>query len=213
MSGALWRSPITRLTELPPSSRCRCTPPLGESAASSRRKAGTMLQRPVYAGMEPHENTESRQLVPLTSDLVFKYVFGSEHSTRYLRSLLSAIQEDAGIPCGGRREDRQSLQPAGGERRQVIGGRRARDRRQRGRFYHRSAVNQPPGVRLAGTVLLGEDLQMPSCGRATSTPSLKRVVGNQPARFPSVPGGRWVAPLHTTFVPSCVQTPNLTGAD
>lgn len=38
-------------------------------------------------------------LVPLTSDLVFKFVFGGEHSTRYLRSLLSAIQEDAGYPA------------------------------------------------------------------------------------------------------------------
>ncbi len=49
--------------------------------------------------METHNNAEGRQAVPLTSDLVFKYVFGGQQSTRYLRSLLSAIQEDAGYPA------------------------------------------------------------------------------------------------------------------
>jgi predicted transposase/invertase (TIGR01784 family) len=34
--------------------------------------------------------------IPLTSDFVFKYVFGSEGSTTILRSLLSAVLEDAG---------------------------------------------------------------------------------------------------------------------
>ncbi|WP_143559155.1 Rpn family recombination-promoting nuclease/putative transposase [Alkalispirochaeta americana] len=40
-----------------------------------------------------------RPAVPLTSDFVFKYVFGAEHSTECLRSLLSAVQEDAGYPA------------------------------------------------------------------------------------------------------------------
>ncbi len=48
--------------------------------------------------METHKNTENRQTVPLTSDLVFKYVFGAEQSVEILRSLLSAVQEDAGCP-------------------------------------------------------------------------------------------------------------------
>ncbi len=56
--------------------------------------------------MLPRARTESagaasrldRQTVPLTSDLVFKYVFGAEQSVEILRSLLSAVQEDAGCP-------------------------------------------------------------------------------------------------------------------
>ncbi len=37
--------------------------------------------------------------IPLTSDFVFKYVFGAKQSTTCLRSLLSAVQEDAGYPA------------------------------------------------------------------------------------------------------------------
>jgi predicted transposase/invertase (TIGR01784 family) len=37
--------------------------------------------------------------IPLTADIVFKYVFGSEGSTTILRSLLSAVQTDAGFPA------------------------------------------------------------------------------------------------------------------
>jgi predicted transposase/invertase (TIGR01784 family) len=61
--------------------------------------------------METHKNTQDRREVPLTSDLVFKYVFGTRHvpdrreeradaeqSVEILRSLLSAVQEDAGCP-------------------------------------------------------------------------------------------------------------------
>mgnify|MGYP006293488621 FL=1 len=36
----------------------------------------------------------------LTSDLVFKYVFGHRESTDNLRSLLSAVQTDSGYPAG-----------------------------------------------------------------------------------------------------------------
>ena len=39
------------------------------------------------------------QPIPLTSDLVFKYVFGAKQSSECLRSLLSAVQEDAGYPA------------------------------------------------------------------------------------------------------------------
>ena len=37
--------------------------------------------------------------IPLTSDFVFKYVFGSKDSMEILRSLLSAVQQDAGFPA------------------------------------------------------------------------------------------------------------------
>lgn len=37
--------------------------------------------------------------IPLTSDIVFKYIFGSPGSTKILRSLLSAVQTDAGFPA------------------------------------------------------------------------------------------------------------------
>ncbi|SIQ34911.1 conserved hypothetical protein (putative transposase or invertase) [Alkalispirochaeta americana] len=53
---------------------------------------------------EPNRTTGAtpgriRPAVPLTSDFVFKYVFGADQSTECLRSLLSAIQEDAGCPA------------------------------------------------------------------------------------------------------------------
>lgn len=36
--------------------------------------------------------------IPLTSDIVFKYVFGSSESTAILRAFLSAVQSDSGFP-------------------------------------------------------------------------------------------------------------------
>ncbi len=52
----------------------------------------------LYSCMEQQEkrDPDTRAPVPLTSDVVFKYVFGGEQSTMILRSLLSAVQEDAG---------------------------------------------------------------------------------------------------------------------
>lgn len=38
-------------------------------------------------------------LIPLTADIVFKYVFGNTGSETILRSLLSAVQTDAGFPA------------------------------------------------------------------------------------------------------------------
>ncbi|MEX2442220.1 MAG: hypothetical protein WD492_01345 [Alkalispirochaeta sp.] len=49
--------------------------------------------------MDPHEHSNEqsvdRSLVPLTSDFVFKYVFGAAQSTEILRSLLSAVDVKA----------------------------------------------------------------------------------------------------------------------
>ena len=36
--------------------------------------------------------------IPLTADIVFKYVMGSEESTEQLCAFLSAVQQDAGYP-------------------------------------------------------------------------------------------------------------------
>ncbi|TVR66617.1 MAG: Rpn family recombination-promoting nuclease/putative transposase [Spirochaetaceae bacterium] len=49
--------------------------------------------------MDTQKNGQEPQAVPLTSDLVFKYVFGGEHSAGYLRSLFSAVREDVGYPA------------------------------------------------------------------------------------------------------------------
>ena len=44
-----------------------------------------------------HTHQQNRSpLAPLTSDIVFKYIFGSEQSTTILRDLLSAVREDVG---------------------------------------------------------------------------------------------------------------------
>jgi len=42
---------------------------------------------------------EDYEPIRLTSDFVFKYVFGSETSTNILRSFLTAVQTDAGLPA------------------------------------------------------------------------------------------------------------------
>jgi predicted transposase/invertase (TIGR01784 family) len=39
------------------------------------------------------------EVIPLTADIVFKYVMGAEGSASRLRALLSAVQEDAGYPA------------------------------------------------------------------------------------------------------------------
>jgi predicted transposase/invertase (TIGR01784 family) len=49
--------------------------------------------------IEANSENKRRPPVPLTSDFVFKYVFGAKNSTGILRSLLSAVQEDAGYPA------------------------------------------------------------------------------------------------------------------
>ncbi|MFP4153432.1 MAG: Rpn family recombination-promoting nuclease/putative transposase [Alkalispirochaeta sp.] len=56
-----------------------------------------------FGGYEP---------IRLTSDYVFKYVFGSETSTGILRSFLSAVQTDAGLPAVAEVEIRNPFNPA-----------------------------------------------------------------------------------------------------
>jgi len=50
--------------------------------------------------------------IRLTSDFVFKYVFGSETSTTILRSFLNAVQTDAGLPAVAEVEIRNPFNPA-----------------------------------------------------------------------------------------------------
>jgi predicted transposase/invertase (TIGR01784 family) len=66
--------------------------------------------------MEKHTNNlaeaDSFEPVRLTSDFVFKYVFGSETSTSILRSFLTAVQTDAGLPAVAEVEIRNPFNPA-----------------------------------------------------------------------------------------------------
>jgi predicted transposase/invertase (TIGR01784 family) len=55
---------------------------------------------------------EDYEPVRLTSDFVFKYVFGSETSTSILRSFLTAVQTDAGLPAVAEVEIRNPFNPA-----------------------------------------------------------------------------------------------------
>jgi hypothetical protein len=50
--------------------------------------------------------------VRLTSDFVFKYVFGSEPSTAILPSFLIAVQTDAGLSAVAEGEIRNPFNPA-----------------------------------------------------------------------------------------------------
>jgi predicted transposase/invertase (TIGR01784 family) len=166
-----------------------------------------MLQRPVYAGMEPHENTESRQLVPLTSDLVFKYVFGSEHSTPYLRSLLSAIQEDAGYPAVAsvKIANPFNLQEASDAKLSVVDVRATDVNGDVFTIEAQSTNHQAFASRVLYYWAKTYGAQLREGDFYTT---LKRVVGISLLDFRLFPvemGG----PLHTTFLPSCIQKPNL----
>jgi predicted transposase/invertase (TIGR01784 family) len=55
---------------------------------------------------------EDYEPIRLTSDFVFKYVFGSETSTSILRSFLTAVQTDAGLPAVAEVEIRNPFNPA-----------------------------------------------------------------------------------------------------
>lgn len=64
------------------------------------------VKNPAGAGAEANEP------IRLTSDFVFKYVFGSETSTNILRSFLTAVQTDAGLPAVAEVEIRNPFNPA-----------------------------------------------------------------------------------------------------
>ena len=68
---------------------------------NTNQTAPDAIGRPTerIVGHAPYTPNRPRPSVPLTSDFVFKYVFGSRHSTKILRSFLSAVQEDAGYPA------------------------------------------------------------------------------------------------------------------
>ena len=55
---------------------------------------------------------EGYEPIRLTSDFVFKYVFGSETSTNILRSFLTAVHTDAGLPAVAELEIRNPFNSA-----------------------------------------------------------------------------------------------------
>jgi predicted transposase/invertase (TIGR01784 family) len=157
--------------------------------------------------METHKNTHDRPAVPLTSDLVFKYVFGGEHSTRYLRSLLSAIQEDAGYPAIAAVEIANpfNLQDTADGKLSVVDV-RARD--VNGVTFTVEA--QSTNHRAFGSRVLYYWAKTYSAQlhEGDFYTTLKPVVGMNLLDFRLFPE-EVGAPLHTTFVPSCVQKPTL----
>jgi predicted transposase/invertase (TIGR01784 family) len=157
--------------------------------------------------METHKNTRNRQTVPLTSDLVFKYVFGGEHSTRYLRSLLSAIQEDAGYPAIAAVEIANpfNLQDTADGKLSVVDV-RARDVNGVTFTVEAQSTNHPAfGSRVLYYWAKTYGAQLREGDFYTT---LKPVVGMNLLDFRLFPEDVG-APLHTTFVPSCVQKPAL----
>ncbi|MFO8088280.1 MAG: Rpn family recombination-promoting nuclease/putative transposase [Desulfatiglandaceae bacterium] len=157
--------------------------------------------------METHKNTEGRQTVPLTSDLVFKYVFGGEHSSRYLRSLLSAIQEDAGYPAIAAVEIANpfNLQDTADGKLSVVDV-RARDVNGVTFTVEAQSTNHHAfGSRVLYYWARTYGAQLREGDFYTT---LKPVVGMNLLDFRLFPEEA-NAPLHTTFVPSCVQKPTL----
>ncbi|MDA3949062.1 MAG: Rpn family recombination-promoting nuclease/putative transposase [Spirochaeta sp.] len=170
--------------------------------------------------METHKNTADRQAVPLTSDLVFKYVFGTrhvpdrreeradtEHSTRYLRSLLSAIQEDAGYPAVAsvRIANPFNLKDTDDGKLSVVDVRATDVCGTTFTIEAQSANHQAFGSRALYYWARTYGAQLREGDFYTR---LAPVVGINLLDFRFFPEGSG-APLHTTFVPSCVQKPTL----
>jgi predicted transposase/invertase (TIGR01784 family) len=158
-------------------------------------------------GMESHRHGGGRQSIPLTSDLVFKYVFGSEHSTRYLRSLLSAIQEDAGYPAVAavKIANPFNLQEASDAKLSVVDV-RATD--VNGDVFTIEAQSTNHQAFASRVLYYWAKTYSAQLREGDFYTILKRVVGISLLDFRLFPVEAG-APLHTTFVPSCVQTPTL----
>lgn len=62
--------------------------------------------------MKPYDYRLDKPLVPLTSDFVFKYVFGAAQSTEILRSLLLAAGEMDGPIMKAILEDASEIREA-----------------------------------------------------------------------------------------------------
>ncbi|MDA3949063.1 MAG: Rpn family recombination-promoting nuclease/putative transposase [Spirochaeta sp.] len=157
--------------------------------------------------MDSAKNTDDRQTVPLTSDLVFKYVFGGEHSTRYLRSLLSAIQEDAGYPAVASVRIANPFNPKDADdgKFSVVDVRATDVNGTTFTIEAQSANHRAFGSRALyyWAKTYGGQLR-----EGDFYTKLNSVVGINLLDFRLFPEASG-APLHTTFVPSCVQKPAL----
>nr|MDA3949060.1 Rpn family recombination-promoting nuclease/putative transposase [Spirochaeta sp.] len=137
----------------------------------------------------------------------FKYVFGGEHSTRYLRSLLSAIQEDAGYPAIAAVEIANpfNLQDTEDAKLSVVDV-RARDVNGATFTVEAQSTNhQAFGSRVLYYWAKTYSAQLREGDFYTR---LNPVVGINLLDFRLFPEESGV-PLHTTFVPSCIQKPTL----
>lgn len=157
--------------------------------------------------MATREERYSGPYIPLTSDLVFKYVFGGEHSTHCLRSLLSAIQEDAGYPpvASVRIANPFNLQDTDGTKLSVVDV-RATD--VDGVVFTVEAQSMNHHAFAARVLYYWAKAYGAQLREGDFYTALNPVVSMNILDFRLFPE-KTNAPLHTTFVPGCIQKPTL----
>jgi predicted transposase/invertase (TIGR01784 family) len=139
--------------------------------------------------------TDSFEPVRLTSDFVFKYVFGSETSTSILRSFLTAVQTDAGLPAVAEVEIRNPFNPAESydDKTSVVDV-RARD--VNGTVYSVEVQALPEAAFRERALYYWAQAYASQLGKGDEYEQLCPVVGVNIVDFIIFPGSQ---PVHTTF--------------
>jgi len=133
--------------------------------------------------------------IRLSSDIVFKYVFGSETSTNILRSFLTAVQTDAGLPAVAEVEIRNPFNPAESydDKTSVVDV-RARD--VNGIVYTVEVQALPEASFRERALYYWANAYAGQLGKGQDYESLRPVVGVNIVDFRIFPDSQ---PVHTTF--------------
>ncbi|MFP4152324.1 MAG: Rpn family recombination-promoting nuclease/putative transposase [Alkalispirochaeta sp.] len=138
---------------------------------------------------------EDYEPIRLTSDFVFKYVFGSETSTSILRSFLTAVQTDAGLPAVAEVEIRNPFNPAESyDAKTSVVDVRARD--VTGTVYTVEVQALPEAAFRQRALYYWAQAYAGQLGKGQDYEQLSPVVGVNIVDFIIFPGSQ---PVHTTF--------------
>ncbi|MDA3949218.1 MAG: Rpn family recombination-promoting nuclease/putative transposase, partial [Spirochaeta sp.] len=138
---------------------------------------------------------DSYEPIRLTSDYVFKYVFGSETSTNILRSFLTAVQTDAGLPAVAEVEIRNPFNPADSYNAKTsVVDVRARD--VNGTIYTVEVQALPEAAFRERALYYWAQAYAGQLGKSQDYEQLSPVVGVNVVDFTIFPDSQ---PVHTTF--------------
>ncbi|MDA3951377.1 MAG: Rpn family recombination-promoting nuclease/putative transposase [Spirochaeta sp.] len=138
---------------------------------------------------------DSFEPIRLTSDFVFKYVFGSETSTNILRSFLTAVQTDAGLPAVAEVEIRNPFTPAESyDAKTSVVDVRARD--VNGTIYTVEVQALPEAAFRERALYYWAQAYAGQLGKGQDYEQLSPVVGVNVVDFKIFPDSQ---PVHTTF--------------